>query len=108
MYSNFFSVCYLGELQFMKMGENEVCQPGAEIKTKDECDSVKEWAITLGINNQDTKEGSWTDVPYQCSYQQSGGRLYFNRRRSKVISPNYLMICKKGMCILFLKVIAVK
>ena len=99
----------------MKMGQAEVCPSGAEITTRDECDSALQHAAELGITNMGRTSlvaGSWGHVPYQCSYQHGGDQAFhFNSNQTNnvddFLNGEYHMICKNGKYILNLNFIIV-
>ena len=100
----------------MKMGPAELCPSGAEITTRDECNSALQQAAELGITGMGRKSlqaGSWGHVPYQCSYQHKGDQAFhFNSRQTNDVAAflngQYPMICKNGKCILIVNLIIVK
>ena len=84
-------------LEFMKMEANEPCPDGTEITTKDECESAFKQATQLDIYpvRKSLQSGSWSHVPYRCSYQHEGdGAFHWNTKEGK--QNDYRMICKIG------------
>ena len=86
------------------MEKAELCPSGAEITTEDECRSALKYASSIGItlqNRRTLKTGSWSHVPYQCSYQAGGDQAFhFNRKETNnvdyFLDGMFKMICKKG------------
>ena len=88
------------------MGTNTPCPIGMEIDTSEECEDARLWAHDLGLNFYASRSsivyvGSWSHVPFQCSYQ-SGGDLTFHFSKmdnddvANFESGAYKMICRKG------------
>ena len=86
------------------MGSAELCPPGSEITTQNECNDALKWASVLGINligRQQVVSGSWSGVPHQCSYQASNDNAFhFNDQQTnnapRFINGEFIRICKKG------------
>ena len=87
----------------MKMGKGQICPPGTELKTKEQCKDALKWVKALKITQgkrQDLVQGSWDHLPYQCSYQAIGDKAFhFNTKQTKnppnFVNGHYEMICKK-------------
>ena len=88
------------------MDKFELCLSGTEIRTKEECRSAMQYALTMGITLRSRKfvHGNWGWVPFGCSYQAGGGQAFhfnklsttFTRGKGPLGSGFYRMICKKG------------
>ena len=86
------------------MKKAELCAPGMEITTEDECRDALGYAASLGITLGSRKTvvaGSWNNLPYQCSYQAIGDQAFhFNRKPTRngkdFFTGAYKMICKQG------------
>ena len=89
------------------MGQAELCPQGAEVTTKDECECALQKATELGITLPNRKflvAGSWGHVPHQCSWGPTfDPAFHFNSMQTTNV-PDFVMICKKGKCILFITV----
>ena len=83
------------------MGKAELCPPGSEITTPDECENAMRFAYSLGIHLKPHKQLVITQVkhvPFQCSVQAGGHGdqiMIFNQKETNV-TGTYRMICKKG------------
>ena len=83
------------------MRKAEVCPPGSEITTPDECKNAMTFATSLGISLMPAKPlviGDYDHVPFQCSVQAGGHGdqvMIFNQKETNVTGTNR-MICKKG------------
>ena len=81
----------------------QLCPPGTEITTIDECKDAFKFASDMDISGKGFLSGSWSWVPYQCSYQSTDERqrFHFNSEKTsndidEFINGAYKMICKNG------------
>ena len=92
---------------FMKMNKGDICPPGAEIETPDECNEALQLAAVLDITLNARKHlvsGAYSDqlgVPHQCSYQAGGDQAFHFNNLLTVDNPGFVnggyhMICKNG------------
>ena len=86
------------------MGKAEVCPPGSEITTPDECKNAMTFATSLGINLRPSKQLVISEryhVPFQCSVQLGGDQIMIFKPKEtsnteNIVGGSYRMICKKG------------
>ena len=98
-----------GYVKYFKMDLENECPSENEITTAEECADALKWSLELGLNvvkRTGLVEGSWTYVPYGCSYQATGDHAfhwntkYLNRVDvPSFMNGGYKMICRKGTII---------
>ena len=95
----------IGKIPYVKKEKGEICSPGTEITTANECKDALRYASSLGITLQNRTtlvEGFFSSdsnlgVAYQCSYQADGDQsFHFNWDKTVQNDGGYNMICKKG------------
>ena len=89
---------------YIKLGNLQTCPAGTEITTEESCRDALGYAHDLGITLQSRKDlvsGSWSWVPFQCSFQAGGDQAFhFNTMQttaaSDFVNGIYHMVCHKG------------